>query len=111
MTLTEANTHKNSRSYAAWFLINLPSFWGCEDETYTTTTFKVCPFYCVSKHTSHEKVSQTNTLFDRCSNHLNSMNNIHMVEWLSHIPASVDKVKTSVMSPLKAEIYFPTLVG
>jgi hypothetical protein len=58
-TLTEANTHKNSRSYssgmssAVWFLINLPSFWGSEDETYTTTTYKACPFYCVPKHSIH----------------------------------------------------------
>jgi hypothetical protein len=35
-----------------------------------------------------------------------------MTEWLSHIPASVDKVKiSSVMFPLKVEIYFPTLMG
>jgi len=35
-----------------------------------------------------------------------------MTEWLSHIPASADKVNsTSVMFPLNVEIYFPTLMG
>jgi hypothetical protein len=32
--------------------------------------------------------------------------------WLSHIPTSADKLKTSsLMFPLKVEIYFPTLMG
>ena len=39
------------------------------------------------------------------------MNNNNKIQWLSHIPASADMIKTFVMFPLKVEIYFPALMG